>query len=45
MSNFIPKQYSKEPITLRIETDKLELIEKMANKYNQALESRTQYGL
>lgn len=34
MSNFIPKQYSKEPITLRIETDKLELIEKMANKYN-----------
>lgn len=34
MSNFIPKQYKKEPITLRIEMDKLKKIDELAYKYN-----------
>lgn len=34
MSNFIPKQYKKEPITLRIEMDKLKKIDGLAYKYN-----------
>ena len=34
MSNFIPKQYKKEQLTIRIEFDKLEKIDKLAAKYD-----------
>jgi len=34
MANFIPKQYKKEPVIFRVTSDKLELIDKSANKYN-----------
>lgn len=34
MSNFVPKQYKKEPITIRIDFEKLEKIDKLASKYN-----------
>ena len=34
MSNFIPKQYKKEPVTLRIDFKKLEQIDKLAAKHN-----------
>ena len=34
MSGFIPKQYKKEPITIRISQDKLERIDMSAARYN-----------
>ena len=34
MANFIPKQYKKEPTTIRISSDKLERIDKKAAEYN-----------
>jgi len=34
MSNFIPKQYKKEPITIRISLDKIEKLDKLAEKYD-----------
>lgn len=34
MKNFIPKQYKKEPITLRIDLKKLEYIDKLAGEYS-----------
>lgn len=34
MPDFIPKRYSKEPITIRISLEKLELIESLAVKSN-----------
>lgn len=34
MSNFVPKQYKKDPITIRIDFEKLEKIDKLASKYN-----------
>lgn len=33
MSDFIPKQYKKEPITIRIDFEKLETIESLAKEY------------
>ena len=33
MKNFIPKPYRKEPITIRIDVDKLERIEELAREY------------
>ncbi|MCM1364806.1 MAG: hypothetical protein NC122_06490 [Faecalibacterium sp.] len=30
MPNFIPKQYQKDPITIRIESEKLDKIDKLA---------------
>ena len=34
MENFIPKQYKKEPITIRVSPDKLERIDGAAAKYD-----------
>ncbi|MDO4565815.1 MAG: ribbon-helix-helix protein, CopG family [Oscillospiraceae bacterium] len=34
MSGFIPKPYKKEPIAIRIDVEKLELIERLARKYD-----------
>ncbi len=34
MANFIPKQYKKEPITIRISSDKLEKIDQKAGQYD-----------
>lgn len=34
MSNFVPKQYKKDPITIRIDFEKLEHIDKLAQLYN-----------
>ena len=34
MSDFIPKQYKKEPITIRIDLEKLNKIDKLAASYN-----------
>lgn len=34
MADFVPKQYKKEPITLRIDFEKLEKMDKMAARYN-----------
>ena len=34
MSEFIPKQYKKEPIMIRISFDKLEFIDKLAFKHD-----------
>jgi len=34
MSNFIPKQYKKDPITIRISFDKLEKIDTLAASYH-----------
>ena len=34
MKNFIPKPYRKEPITIRIDVDKLQRVEELARKYN-----------
>lgn len=34
MSDFIPKQYKKDPITIRIDFEKLEKIDKLASEYN-----------
>ncbi len=34
MSDFVPKQYKKDPITIRIDYEKLEKIDKLATKYN-----------
>ncbi len=34
MSDFIPKQYRKDPITIRIDSKKLERIDELASKYN-----------
>ena len=34
MSDFIPKQYKKEPITIRISFQKLETVDKQAAAYN-----------
>ena len=33
MSKFIPKQYKKEPITLRIDIEKLKEIDRLAAQY------------
>lgn len=33
MKNFIPKQYKKEPITLRVDMKKLEQIDSLAAEY------------
>lgn len=34
MSGFIPKQYKKEPITIRISYDKLNKIDELATEFN-----------
>jgi len=34
MSDFIPKQYKKDPITIRINFQKLEKIDRLAATYN-----------
>ena len=34
MSDFIPKQYTKEPITIRVDFQKLEKIDRLAASYN-----------
>lgn len=34
MSDFIPKQYKKEPITIRITFEKLEIIDRFSISYN-----------
>lgn len=34
MSDFIPKQYKKDPITIRIDFEKLEMIDKLASDYD-----------
>ncbi len=34
MENFIPKQYKKEPITIRVSPDKLERIDDAAARYD-----------
>lgn len=34
MSDFIPKQYKKDLITIRIDFEKLEKIDKLASEYN-----------
>jgi len=34
MSDFIPKQYKKDPITIRINFEKLEKIDSLAADYN-----------
>ena len=34
MAEFIPKQYKKEPVMVRISFEKLELIDKLAYKYD-----------
>lgn len=34
MSDFVPKQYKKEPITIRIDFEKLEKTDKPISKYN-----------
>lgn len=34
MKNFIPKPYRKEPVTIRIDTEKLKKIDKMLKTYN-----------
>ena len=34
MSDFIPKQYKKDPITIRVTFQKLEKIDKLAASYN-----------
>ena len=34
MSDFVPKQYKKDPITIRIDFEKLEKIDKLASRYN-----------
>ena len=34
VANFIPKQYKKEPITVRISPEKLETVDKTAAKYD-----------
>lgn len=34
MSDFVPKPYKKDPITIRIDVEKLERIDKLASKYN-----------
>ena len=34
MSDFIPKQYKKDPITIRVNFEKLEKIDNLATRYN-----------
>lgn len=34
MSDFVPKQYKKDPITIRIDLEKLESIDRVASQYN-----------
>ena len=34
MANFIPKQYKKEPVTIRVSLDKLEMIDRRAAEYD-----------
>lgn len=34
MPEFIPKQYKKEPITIRIDLDKIEKIDQLASSYD-----------
>ena len=34
MSDFVPKQYKKDPITIRIDFEKLKKIDKLATEYN-----------
>ena len=34
MPNFIPKQYKKDPITVRISADKLALVDQMAEQFS-----------
>lgn len=33
MAEFIPKKYLKEPITIRIDSEKLKIIDKLADKF------------
>lgn len=34
MSDFVPKQYKKDPITIRVDFEKLETIDRCAAQYN-----------
>ena len=34
MSEFIPKQYKKDPITVRVDFEKLEIIDSLAANFN-----------
>ena len=34
VANFIPKQYKKDPITIRVPQDKLETIDRIAAEYD-----------
>jgi len=34
MSNFIPKQYKKDPITIRMDMEKLNKIDELATEHN-----------
>ena len=34
MKNFIPKPYKKDPVTIRIDIDKLEKIDELSIRYN-----------
>ena len=34
MANFIPKQYKKDPITVRISADKLAQVDRMADQFH-----------
>lgn len=34
MSDFVPKQYKKDPITIRIDFDKLEKVDRLAAEYD-----------
>jgi predicted transcriptional regulator len=34
LANFIPKPYSKEPITIRIEAEKIAKLDILANRYD-----------
>ncbi len=34
MADFLPKQYTKEPITIRIAPDKLEQVDEAAARFN-----------
>ncbi len=34
VANFIPKQYKKDPITIRVPQDKLEAIDRIAAEYD-----------
>lgn len=34
MSNFVPKQYDKEPVTLQISFEKIKQVDKLASPYH-----------